>query len=347
MFQGMARGKVGDVVFYRMNGEQVSRVRNRHPKNPKTVMQLYQRAIMATIIQAYAAGKDIFDHSFQGKQVGEENMRTFLSRNMKLLRSQIASDLDNGTVLAQQVGRVVAPGSITPVPVNGLIVSEGTLSQTLFTITPANSGNPLTVKLPDLSSVTTKANEWAAANGLNGGDIYTFVAFTNDDNNIRFKTEGAIGNFGTQYNCKFGWYRLIVKAELPETAINAALISDLFDIEYDGEVFNTSIASEKFSGLVLNEENLYNGVEPSGVIGIIRSREDEKLRSTCELQPITLASQYGIVSQYVLAAWQQGSQKVGQSDLILEGGVDNGFQVEVGAPAESKPGTDAPPFGGD
>ena len=43
-------------VFSRLNGQQVSRVRNRNPKNPRTNAQLYQRAIMATVMQAYSAG---------------------------------------------------------------------------------------------------------------------------------------------------------------------------------------------------------------------------------------------------------------------------------------------------
>lgn len=70
MFLGMARGKVGDVVFYRADGQQLSRVRNRNPRNPRTNAQLFQRAIMATVVQAYAAGKELFDHSFQGFQSG-------------------------------------------------------------------------------------------------------------------------------------------------------------------------------------------------------------------------------------------------------------------------------------
>ena len=68
MLQGMARGKVGDVVFSRLNGQQISRVRNRQPYNPRTNKQLIQRAIMATVMLGYSAGKEIFNHSFQGKR---------------------------------------------------------------------------------------------------------------------------------------------------------------------------------------------------------------------------------------------------------------------------------------
>ena len=70
LFQGMARGSVGDVTFTRVNGQQVARVRNRKPKNPRTNKQLYQRAIMATVMRAYSAGRAIFDHSFEGVKFG-------------------------------------------------------------------------------------------------------------------------------------------------------------------------------------------------------------------------------------------------------------------------------------
>ena len=122
----MARGKVGDVVFSRLNGQQIARVRNRNPKNPRTNAQLYQRAIMATVMQAYSAGIAIFDHSFQGKEVGAQNQRRFMSLNAKLLRSQIAADLNGSVAVASQVGRVVAPGVSSPVAAC-LQVSEGSL----------------------------------------------------------------------------------------------------------------------------------------------------------------------------------------------------------------------------
>ena len=60
----MGRGKLGDIVLTRIDGQQIARPRNRQPKNPRTNKQLYQRAVMATVMQAYSAGIKIFDHSF-------------------------------------------------------------------------------------------------------------------------------------------------------------------------------------------------------------------------------------------------------------------------------------------
>lgn len=65
-FLGMARGKVGDVVMYRLNGEQVMRTRNRHPRNPNTNAQIIQRAVMADVQRVYSLGYQLFNHAFQG-----------------------------------------------------------------------------------------------------------------------------------------------------------------------------------------------------------------------------------------------------------------------------------------
>lgn len=345
MFQGMARGKVGDVVFYRADGEQISRVRNRHPKNPRTNAQLYQRAIMATIVQAYSAGAEIFDHSFQGKQVGMENMRTFLRRNMRILRAQVASDIDNGLALAKQVGHVVAPGAFSPVPVQNLVVSEGILSQTMFTITPASAGKDLKVSFPNVTGKTTPTKEWAEANGLIPGDIYTFVAFINNNGETTFSVDGATGNYGKQFACNFGWLRLTVKDELPTTGIDVVKIEEIFNIEQDGNVFASSIASKTLNGLSLSGATLFSSTGGAGVFGIIRSRDDEKVRSTCQLEPINDSTEYGIVSQYALQAWQQGAEKLGNSELILEGG--NAGNPDAPAAGGGDDDDDNPPLGGD
>lgn len=321
LFQGMARGKVGDVVFSRLNGQQISRVRNRRPKNPRTNAQLYQRAIMATIMQAYSAGKIIFDHSFQGKSVSEGNMRTFMSRNIKTLRGTVAQEVNDGIALAKQVGHVVAPGAITPVPVAGLIVSEGSLVQNLFGVNAATSTNNFSITTPAVAGSNDPANQWAAANGLVAGEIFTFVAFVNNSDVVRYKLEGSTGAYGTQYNCEFGWLRLIVKNEIATTSILNATLGDIFEIQQDGSVFSTKVAALKFANQTFNAEDLFGATPTGGTIACIRSREDSKERSSEQMVEMTANAQYGLVSSYALEAWQKGTDMLGNSDLILEGGL--------------------------
>lgn len=320
MFQGMARGKVGDVVFSRLNGEQISRVRNRHPKNPRTAAQLYQRAIMATILQAYAAGKEIFDHSFEGKEVGSGNMREFMSRNIKMLRGVIASEVDTRVEVAKEMGRVVAPGSITPVPVPGLIVSQGSALQNFLTITPATDSSAVTITMPQTASAEETLVEYATRLGLNVGDIFTIVAFIVDKTDTRYTIRPNDEGYGVQYAAHFGFARLTVKDVVNDSAAQGKTLNDLFDINVDGEVFKTSVAALTLGGAALTVQQLLGSADVQGTIAIIKSREDSGIRSSATMQPITAANTYGLASWYALEAWAKGTVQLGNSDLLLEGG---------------------------
>lgn len=321
MFQGMARGKVGDVVFSRLNGEQISRVRNRHPKNPRTNAQLYQRAIMATIMQAYSAGREIFDHSFQGKSVGAENMNTFLSRNIKMLRALIASEIANLTPLADQKGRVVGPGSIYPVPVEGLILSEGELSNNVVTIGEATASQPSQLKMALLPSAATYATwaEWAQAVGVRVGDIFTVVAYINEGEPV-FEIDGITDVKATQYRTLFGFVRMIVKEGTAGEIAGTTTLGDLFDIEIDGDVFQNNIGTKTLQDVSAIALNQIGNFGLGGVAGVIRSRDDEDVRSSAQTVAVNTDRNYGIASSYALQAWKQGTGSLGQSDLILEGG---------------------------
>lgn len=328
MLQGMARGKVGDVVFYRMNGEQMSRVRNRKPRNPKTIAQLYQRAIMGTIIKAYAAGKEIFDHSFQGKRVGEANMRTFLSRNMTLLRNQIAEDINGNVATAQQVGRVVAPKSIYPVPVTNLIISEGTYNNGVVVLTPATSASSARINMPEIEEGGETLAEYASRVGLIPGDIYTIVFFIVDKSEVAYTLDGSNNDYSKQYKCQFGWLRLIVKDIVDDTIVaNEALFGDLFNIMSDGNFIYDDLKSTSISQ-PLSPEELVVTPNAQGTIGLIHSREDVDLRSNSQMVPFSITQRYGLTSSYLLDAWQREIDSLGQSALILEGAGAPNYQTE-------------------
>lgn len=331
MLQGMARGKVGDVVFSRLNGEQISRVRNRHPKNPRSNAQLYQRAIMATVMQAYSAGKVIFDHAFEGREIGAGNQRRFMALNAKLLRSQIAADINNNVAVASQVGRVVAPGSQTPVPAQ-LIISEGTYDQAAFVYTPNGSTDPANWALPS-KTTGEKLSEYAARVGLIPGDIYTLVGFVTKNGTEAYNTPGVTSPYGIVRNCEFAWVRCTVKDDVLTSESTEFLFKDAFDVESSNNVqaFNLSVINQELSIKSLLPVGVKDFSGINGVIGLIRSRKDNDLRSTSQLVisghgnvTETDAMKYGIASEYVLDAWTAGTSQLGDSDLILEGGEFNG-----------------------
>lgn len=328
IFLGQASGKVADLVFYRMNGEQVTRSRNRHPRNPKTNAQLYQRAIMATVTNAYKAGSALFDHSFEGYSVGAANQRQFLSLNARALRSLISSELINATPVAEQLGKVVGPGVKSPVGWQGLILSDGSYPQAVFSYEPLGEDvSSIAYTLPSAGAATTRA-AYAAAAGLVAGDIYTFCGFRGviDFDTEVFEVQGASGAGTDQYRQAFWFVRLIVKSSFVEdttTALNTATMGDIFEVDSYSEGFDAAFTSLAYTHGVGAGDLFtdFDDVNELVTIGLIRSREDSGVRSRSTLMAGNQTTiQSGISSSWALAAWEQGAVALGNSRLILEGG---------------------------
>lgn len=317
LFQGMARGKVGDVVFSRANGQQVSRVRNRQPNNPRTNAQLYQRAIMATIMQAYSAGKEIFDHSFQGYKVGADNQNRFMTINTKKLRAAVASDVANGLTGGGCTARVIGPGVKYPVPWTYQI-SEGSLPQDIMDC------------VGGLKHIGEVQNETVAAYlrrmGIQQNDIFTVVAFNCATNSSAFDVVFTAGQGGDEYaeqtKCIFLFARLRVKASAYNDATVISTITTMDHIfEYDlSSNYTPSLNVHQMGAGILYPDEMPQS-ETLYTAGVIRSRDNEDLRSTCVMEwPFDVASEYGLSTDYLLTAWAEGTTKIGESNLILEGG---------------------------
>lgn len=322
LFQGMGRGKVGDVVFSRLNGEQISRVRNRHPKNPRSNSQLYQRAIMATVMQAYSAGKAIFDHSFEGYAVGAQNQRRFLSLNAKMLRQLVATDINTPLATNAQKARVVGPGVSVPVACP-FIISRGSYQQTLWSV-DAKTGE---FALPKPTSNET-VSHYASRVGLVAGDIYTFVIFA-EKKDIAYQSNMHDDALASQNYCTFGYVRFIVKDGLSNVNTAIANFGQIFTVQSSGGDFETTddllntweISGSYFLGNFIRKNN--GSYTETGGIGLIRSRLDQDLRSDSELimdYGDNADNMFGIASDYILDEWKNATTSVGDSDLILEGG---------------------------
>lgn len=311
LFLGFGRKSVGDVVFYKRKGsnEQMARARNRKPNNPRSDKQLYQRAIMATVLQAYSAGKAIFDHSFEGKSVPDGSMRRFMSLNLRKLRSAIAEDL-TGPLANPTPGRVVPPGATTPVPF-AYRISEGSYANTLLTFddtTPGSEG----FKFPTPDAADTTPALYLSNHGFIPGDIYTIVAFGVDPlNSIATYPDGS---FNMSF---FGWARLEVRADAPTTG--SVTIGNCFNIT-TSHIFDYAGSAP---GEVFTIDGLFDSNQISkGSIGAIRSRYDSGVRSNSDMYMVG-ADDYGIATTDLLDAWRAGTQQVGDPELILEGSGTN------------------------
>lgn len=125
MLLGHARGKVGDLVFSRSNGQQVIRARAAVVKNPQTEKQMIQRIILNTVSQAYSRMSAITDHSFEGVQQGQKSMSFFMRKNLDMMRTRISEEVASGGELANV--REFAPIGTNYFVPNAYIVASGSL----------------------------------------------------------------------------------------------------------------------------------------------------------------------------------------------------------------------------
>lgn len=318
----LIKGKVGGVVFYKITDsnskdKQGLRTYVGQVRNPNTAKQQYQRAFLKTVSQMYAQGKVIFNHSFQGKEPGGQCAREFRKLNVNALRAQAISDFNRGLRPTEYNSFVCAKGSNSAVP-NEYIISKGTYDQNFFSWDQTSKS----FETPE-AAANAKVSEYAAANGLVSGDIYTFVALIVDTTVVA----GGDGQtpYETNYKSTFLYSRFRVKAELSTTdaitnlgQIFEQLPSSLPNISLNAIVpGNPLTASDVFAGDVPN----------LGAIGCIRSREDQDLRSdsTMHLLPQTGigAPGFGIISAFVYKYWGDDVPGIGDSELLLEGGNGN------------------------
>lgn len=315
MLLGYARGKVGDVVFYREDGEQMARARNRRPKNPRTVAQQYQRAIMATVMMAYSQGKEIFDHSFQDRRVGMECMREFLSVNTRELRASISNAINNGA--ANTGAKVIAPKSNYMVPFTGMVISRGTYDQNLFEF---NGSDEYSLNEAYLNQTVQSLLD----NGIiRDRDLFTFIIISGNPEKSVFSLPGIDSKESKQYATGFGFVRLQVNVQ--QDALNQTLIgvapNKIFEVT---DVRNATAPKLDTAGsFIMNASNMVSGGPSDESVlfasGLIRSRVDMDLRSNSSLtcyNPTT----FGISPQYILDAWMREVDSLGGSELILEGG---------------------------
>ena len=313
LFLGQGRGSVGDVTFYRANGQQLARSRNRSPRNPKTDAQIIQRAVSASVVQAYKMGKVIFDHAFEGREIPAGNQRRFLSVNMRRLRDQVLSELNTGA--GESSARVVSPGATTPSPWS-FRISEGTLTQSLFEFKIEEQSEELVAIMVEAQEEETIA-KYSSRVGLNPGDIYTIVVFAVSGDHYPADLISK--------QSKFGFARLVAKDDVRTNtkAMTAATYGDFFRL--DASTTNFPLIQLVSLGVYASQ------VVPSvfersvvGSIGVIRSEENSGLRSTSDMvTPFDIGgaapNDWGVAAQNLIEAWSNASSGL-QSPLILEGG---------------------------
>lgn len=115
MFLGLASGKVGDIVFARSNGQQITRVRV-IPKNPRTGKQQAQRVRMAAVSALYRAAREVIKDSFTIRQGFESSFNAFARNAISIAPFFSRQMVDN--CLALPIPAQASRGILTPLVVN-------------------------------------------------------------------------------------------------------------------------------------------------------------------------------------------------------------------------------------
>lgn len=137
---GTARGKLGDIVFWRAGGEQRFRTRVR-PNNPRSNAQLVQRCVVNTAVKAYTQLIEVCDHAFQNYNGKAKNMERFMRLNIVNMRQIALQNVISWSPIkwtTQNYGNWVEKKSLD-LPVNPVIISEGDLQEVPFHFDTTNS----------------------------------------------------------------------------------------------------------------------------------------------------------------------------------------------------------------
>ena len=160
-FFGIRTGSTKNFTFSELHGEQITKERVTRVKNPRTISQMRQRMLMATIGAAYSYLKAITDHSFEGKTVGQQCMSEFMRVNLNKFRE--VSQNSNAAYAFNAYGdKLVNPMRY--------IIAKGSLPAMPFVINASNQ-IALTYNVADAST----AEKVYDAMGIKKGDMVTFV----------------------------------------------------------------------------------------------------------------------------------------------------------------------------
>lgn len=160
-FFGIRSGSTKNFTFSELHGEQITKERVTRVKNPRTISQMRQRMLMATVGAAYSYLKAIADHSFEGKTVGQQSMSEFMRVNLNKFRDAALNS--NAAYAFNAYGDKL----INPLR---YILAKGSLPAMPYAIN-AKHQIALTYNVDDAST----AEKVYDAMGIKKGDMVTFV----------------------------------------------------------------------------------------------------------------------------------------------------------------------------
>lgn len=298
-FFGLRSGSTKNFTFSELNGQQITKERVYKVKNPRTMQQMRQRMVMATVSAAYGYLKEICDHSFEGFGVGAPCMSEFMKANIDLLKADAQDDNSMVAFNAYQ------DKGINPVE---FMVSQGSIDipGTYFTFNAlgglefANSSIPAT----NFSS----AEDCYKALGLQRGDMITFLLSSlgakvdEKNSSVSFFPNGPLAILRVRCD-KEGTISNVANAFSVETN-NINGINVKFDTEQDGILeITASLDGDHIANL--------------GCVIISRQNNGKWLRSTSSM--VLNETEDQAVGDFKTTVAKQLASYPVERDLILNG----------------------------
>lgn len=306
---GMARGAVGDIVFSRLKGQQVTRARNRQPANPRTSSQMYQRALFTDAVKFYTRGRrNLFQFAFENKKENESDYNAFMRENAK--RGVVISKAAFDNYGYPALGNFIMSKGTLPPMIESSLSNRGMNLEKVFSATEA----PAVATLGDISRILIDGVD------VLDGDIITFVTIVVNDNTNVPSVDGVGGN--TQWVINQIQLDASSTQPLSDYGLAATQIfsesSAVVDITQQIDtILNTSIAA----GVVIHSRNTANGVRVS--------TEELKLNSVAKTA-IEAARQRSYIDA-VVESWRITQQAPVVSEAVMQGSIAQSIAVDFDA----------------
>ena len=233
MLLGLSRKKLGDIVFYRSEGQQRARIRVRVIKNPRSAKQSVQRMVLATASKTVAALRNLYNHSFESVAVGNASVRYAQRLIMQGYRGKAAFVInDTDPEIEGNQAAFAIKGAPIAGCYAGMPLTKGRLSFVQVTAERLTDEEGLRMAGGSSATITDQATYVAelAKLGIEPGDQLTFVCYAENP-------EVIVAEFGNDFNAAdmYRYSRVTFVPTLPEGfsgtiivdgTINPALIAE-------------------------------------------------------------------------------------------------------------------------
>ena len=316
---GNGRGKLGDIVMYRQNGQLISRVRVT-PKNPRSAGQSVQRMILASASKTLAALRNLYNHSFEGIAVGQKSTQRAQSLLMNLYRGAAAAGLSGQTPLPDIVNETVFAIKGAPIAgiINGQPMSRGSLALGEYAFDEQDT-NVLHLAISAAPATINSQETYAAALtslGLEPGDQLTVIVYSQNPRIVVAETDTAVNRADA-----YRYARITFAPELPEGFSGSLIENDVFNpaliSKSEGKfpAVNTTVI-DGASYLALE----VGGLAPIGYFArgaaIVRSEKDSAGKTRYNNANFVVNTTFGILPGGVYPSYMDGASVINVGDTL-------------------------------